>query len=93
MTDKFYWPGLVNQIKQVFYSPVKSKSGTNATLVKELQAAKEEWDYAKDYFNSVTDPDLIDLAIYYMGVAEKKYTYLLKKARESGASIERYSYY
>jgi hypothetical protein len=38
--------------------------------------------------NSVTDPDLIDHAIFYMGATEKKYVYLLKRAREMGINIQ-----
>ncbi|NLW55154.1 MAG: DUF2508 family protein [Firmicutes bacterium] len=30
----------------------------------------------------MTEPDLIDHAIYTLGAAEKRYVYLLKKARE-----------
>ncbi|HYH01589.1 MAG TPA: YaaL family protein [Bacillota bacterium] len=91
--DSIYWSGLVDQVKQVFRGPADQKPGNNSALLAELQAARKEWDYAKEYFNSVTDPDLIDLAIYYIGVSEKKYVYLLKKARETGTCIERYSYH
>ena len=60
-------------------------------VLENLEAAWREWEYAKAYFNSVLDPDLIDHAIFYMGATEKKYTYLLKKAKEKGVNIERFS--
>ncbi|MGD9155754.1 MAG: YaaL family protein [Bacillota bacterium] len=63
-----------------------------APLLEELRLAQQEWGYANQYFNLVSDPDLVDLAIYYMGVTEKKYLYLLKKAREFGVCGERYSF-
>lgn len=47
-----------------------------------IEEAKKEWQEARDYFNTVTEPDLIDHAIYTLGAAEKRYVYLLKKARE-----------
>ena len=40
-----------------------------------------EWDHAHAYFNYVTDPDLIDHAVYSMDAAEKKYSYLLRLAK------------
>jgi hypothetical protein len=46
--------------------------------------AKRDWQSAMDYFNHVTDPDLVDHAIHAMEAAERKYTYLLKKARQEG---------
>jgi hypothetical protein len=49
-----------------------------------LERAQQEWKYARLYFDSVTDPDLIDHAIYNLEASEKKYTYLLKQAREIG---------
>ncbi|HEX3048321.1 MAG TPA: YaaL family protein [Bacillota bacterium] len=49
-----------------------------------LEMAQREWKYARLYFDSVTDPDLIDHAIYNLEATEKKYTYLLKQAREIG---------
>jgi len=50
------------------------------SLVELVNKAKEEWLDALDFFEEVTDPDLIDHAIYRIESAEKKYTYLLKLA-------------
>lgn len=50
-------------------------------LEQELFEAREEWNNARKYFNSVSDPDLIDHAIYLLEAAESKYTYLLKKKK------------
>ena len=56
-----------------------------------IKIAHQEWKYARLYFDSVTDPDLIDHAIYNLEATEKKYTYLLKKARAIGIRADRYS--
>jgi hypothetical protein len=40
------------------------------------------------YLDSVTDPDLVDHAIYSMEAAEKKYIYLLKQAKKDGLKAE-----
>lgn len=52
-----------------------------AELTDLLEQARQEIATAKCYYNSVSDIDLIDHAVYLLQAAEKKYTYLLKKAR------------
>ncbi len=49
-----------------------------------VEEARREWQSAMDYFNHVVDPDLVDHAIHAMEAAERKYTFLLKKARQEG---------
>ena len=61
-------------------------------LIEDLEQAWREWKHARLYFNNVTDPDLIDYAIFYMGATEKKYIYLLKRAREIGMNIEGFEF-
>ena len=61
-------------------------------LVEDLEQAWREWKHARIYFNNVTDPDLIDYAIFNMGATEKKYIYLLKRARETGINVEDFEY-
>ncbi|MFZ5943172.1 MAG: DUF2508 family protein [Bacillota bacterium] len=52
------------------------------SLVEMIQNAKEEWLDAKEFFEEVTDPVLIDHAIHRMESAEKRYIYLLKLAHQ-----------
>jgi len=49
-----------------------------------VEEARREWQTAKDYFNHVVDPGLVDHAIHAMEAAECKYIFLLKKARQAG---------
>ncbi|NLV90846.1 MAG: YaaL family protein [Firmicutes bacterium] len=49
--------------------------------ISEVEAAKQEWLNARQYFDNVVDPDLVDLAIYTMDAAERKYMYLLKQVK------------
>lgn len=51
-------------------------------LFEMVEDARREWQAALDYFNFVVDPDLVDHAIHAMDAAERKYTFLLKKARQ-----------
>ena len=49
-----------------------------------VEEARQEWLNAQYYYNTVSDHDLIDHAVYLMQAAEKKYMYLLKQARHAG---------
>src|SRR5690242_15148711 len=56
-----------------------------------VEQARREWLSAQRYYNSVSDNDLVDHAVYLMQAAEKKYMYLLKKARSEGITYSPYS--
>jgi hypothetical protein len=71
---------------------LKSNNNKLPDLIEDLEQAWREWKHARLYFNNVTDPDLIDYAIYNMGATEKKYIYLLKRAREIGMNIEGFEF-
>jgi hypothetical protein len=49
-----------------------------------VEEARQDYLVALSQFNHVSDPDLVDHAIHAMVAAEKKYTFLLKKARQEG---------
>lgn len=51
-------------------------------LLELVEDAKKEWLSAKDYFENVSDPDLIDYAIHSIKATEKRYNYLLKKVKQ-----------
>lgn len=47
-----------------------------------LKQAREQWHLAREYFEFVKDPELVDLAINNLEAAERRYNYLLKQIRE-----------
>ncbi|HWR44271.1 YaaL family protein [Sporomusa sp.] len=53
-------------------------------LAEVVDQARRDWLYAQSYYNSVTDSDLIDYAIYLSKACERRYIYLLRKARQEG---------
>ncbi|GAX88704.1 DUF2508 family protein [Effusibacillus lacus] len=57
-------------------------------FLEELRLAHRDWMLAQQRLDLLTDPDLIDHAIYVLEAAEKKYGYYLRKAREDGIRIE-----
>lgn len=64
--------------------------GDEASLPEAVEKARQDWVYAKQYFNSVTEPELLDYAIYMIKATEVKYIYLLRKAKKEGAKFSRY---
>ncbi|MGE5553743.1 MAG: YaaL family protein [Betaproteobacteria bacterium] len=60
---------------------------TPENLLADVEEARQQWLSAKAYFDNVTDPDLIDMAIYSIEAAEKRYMYLLKMARLQGINL------
>lgn len=59
------------------------------SLYKEINEAKLERDIAKNIFENVTHEELIDMAIYKIYAAEKKYIYLLNQLKEESNNIEK----
>lgn len=52
-------------------------------LLTEIEKTKWALDSAYSNFENVVDPDLIDCYIYELNAAQKRYKYLLEKAKQS----------
>jgi hypothetical protein len=52
-----------------------------------VQEAREEWQQARNYFDWVTEPGLIDYAIYWSLAAQSRYHFLLQLAKKSGVAL------
>ncbi|MBT9167683.1 MAG: hypothetical protein DDT19_01023 [Syntrophomonadaceae bacterium] len=75
-----FWAALLAKL-----SLAEESMGTKEKDFFELvEEARLEWWAAATHFNHVTDYDLVDYAIYAMEAAERKYTFLLKKADKEG---------
>ncbi len=59
----------------------------NQEFVNNISKAHEEWRNAEKFFDNVSDPDLVDHAIFKVEAAKCKYIYLLKKAKEEGVKV------
>ncbi|NLN16977.1 MAG: YaaL family protein [Firmicutes bacterium] len=70
---------VLNRQFRLFEEETDDLEADNEEVVRE---AHQEWVGARNYFDNVTDPALVDYAIYAMQAAEKRYMYLLKRARE-----------
>jgi len=56
-------------------------------IIIQLEEAKIEWESAKNYFQVVDDPKLVDYAIYSEDQSKARYMYLLLEARRKGITI------
>ena len=81
---KIQWP------KKFFASLMESDLPPSPALPEIVEQARREWLAAQKYYNCVSDTDLVDHAVYLMQAAEKKYIYLLKKARSEGITYSPY---
>ncbi|NLW18079.1 MAG: DUF2508 family protein [Firmicutes bacterium] len=54
-------------------------------MVALVEQAKQDWLHAANYFNNVSDPELVDHAILLREAAERRYMYLLKQAKLANA--------
>ncbi len=52
-----------------------------------IQKAWLEWQAAHRYYQAVSDPDLVEYAIFAIKAAETKYRYLMKQARYHGLYV------
>lgn len=53
-----------------------------AELEAQVAAAHREWQAALHHFQMVSEPDLVDHAIFHLEAAQRKYMYLLNLVRQ-----------
>ncbi|MDO5402783.1 MAG: YaaL family protein [Eubacteriales bacterium] len=70
-------------MKNPFHSNKKTVTYDEKYLVQEIKMTKAALDAAYSNFDNATDPDLIDCYIYQLNSEQKRYKYLLQKAKES----------
>jgi len=63
-----------------------SNNYDNNLLVEEIKMTRQALYNAYSNLDYVTDPDLIDCCIYRLNSEQKRYKYLLEKAKESEVS-------
>lgn len=82
-----WWYQLIKRFnRQAVAEEVQQESPKEPKLDQIVDNARKDWLQARAYFENVTDPDLIDHAIYEIVAAERKYMYLLRLAREQHQS-------
>ena len=54
------------------------------SIIKEINKAKTDVRAAENFFQFVSDPELVDVAIYNLEAKKSRYRYLIKIAKEKG---------
>ncbi|AIF54323.1 DUF2508 family protein [Pelosinus sp. UFO1] len=80
----------LQKVQDYLYRGDTIEAKTLPALSLVVEEARQEWLNAQYYYNTVSDQDLVDHAVYLMQAAEKKYIYLLKKARQEGVRSSPY---
>ncbi len=62
----------------------ESATDEDRELAECVKVAYEEWQNAENFFHNVSDPDLVDHAIYKLEATKARYIYLLKQAKANG---------
>jgi len=57
-------------------------------LAEQIREAQQEWVRAQKYFQWVSDPELVDHAIFAEEAARRKYIYLLNQAKNQGIGTD-----
>lgn len=63
-------------------------SNEQKEIIKAIEDAKEEMYRAMQYFDTVSEPQLVDYAIYMDQAAKARYAYLLDKAKSNGIKVD-----
>ena len=63
---------------------LKNSSVESEKIIKEIKQAQNDIKNAENFFQNVTDIELIDVAIYELEAKKSKYQYLIKIAQEKG---------
>ncbi|WP_218915146.1 DUF2508 family protein [Caldanaerobius polysaccharolyticus] len=82
----------VRSIMAAFASMISSQNKDKVederqAYIEIVEKARQEMKIAEKYFETVSDPDLVDHAIFQMEAARKKYIYLLKCAQLQGINL------
>lgn len=75
-----------------------SEENKKATLDKEkilqlIEIAKLEMNIARENFNYLDEPKLIEMSIYQEQAAKSKFEYLISEARKKGIKVEKTQVY
>jgi hypothetical protein len=62
-------------------------------LLLAIEEARHEWKQCTEYFDVVSDPKLIDYAIYKEAAAKSRYVYLLMQAKKMDITIDGFDQY
>jgi len=60
----------------------------NDNIIEAIKESLNELENARVFFEAVSDPKLVDYAIYMEAAAQSRYTYLIHQAKEKGITVD-----
>lgn len=60
----------------------------NMDLIEAIEDARNKIEEASQFFNNVSEPKLIDYAIYTENAAKARYGYLINEAKAKGVKVK-----
>lgn len=79
---------LIDKVNEIINKILSAKElDGEEEFCKIVLKAKQEMTDAQIYFDSVTDTELVDHAIYRMEAAKSHYVYLIKQAKAKGIRV------
>lgn len=63
------------------------QSAEHQQMIQAIEEAKKQWEVAMEYFEQVSEPKLVDYAIYMEYAAKIRYEYLLLEAKKKGIKV------
>ncbi|SNS53772.1 Protein of unknown function [Anaerovirgula multivorans] len=82
--------GVINELYSKIQHIQEPEKDEKQEFIEIVKQAREEWENAEKTFHNVSEPDLIDYAIYNVEATKAKYIYLLKQAKELGIKTNFY---
>ncbi|MBX5437311.1 MAG: DUF2508 family protein [Alicyclobacillaceae bacterium] len=70
------------------FEPAEHSPVDVASFIRELRRCKREVEIARQQFDTVDDPLLIDHVVFRLGAAEKRFNYLFQLARKLDIAAE-----
>ncbi|WP_238883447.1 DUF2508 family protein [Clostridium sp. YIM B02551] len=74
--------------KFILESLLKKKVTNEVSLIKDIEQAVKDIKVAESMFESVSDPKLIEIAIYSEEVARKRLDFLLREAKDNNSKVD-----
>ncbi|EGK11846.1 hypothetical protein HMPREF9374_1852 [Desmospora sp. 8437] len=78
-------PGSEGMMDLRFFSREKDCKSRFEEIRDEMNATRREWERTKEQLDHLTDPDLVDSAIYRLNSLEKRCVFLMKELKEKEA--------
>lgn len=82
------WDFLQNTLRRPQRHAEQYPQNAEGEYAEGARKALRELQSAEKYFNAISDPELVEYALYEIEAARRKYEYMMRKLRSGEASYE-----